>query len=158
MLNEQSAHQTCTNPWTSASLEGLLISVLQLQCWLCLYADTHWCSAFENVIQNAMLPFLFLSLIFCVWVFKFWFFFFILITGNLIKEISDILYLSCSGNYYPLIQRSLMLPLLNFFFIHSPCPCCQTLPWSEPILPQNDEPEGFRWGFLFSFPACERAR
>lgn len=112
----------------------LALSLRRHSLMLCFWK---WDSKCHVAISVLFLNFLRMSFLILI------FFFFILITGNLIKELSDILNLSCSGNYYPLMQRSLMLPLHFFFFVHSPCPC-QTLPWSEPILTQNDEPEGSR--------------
>lgn len=86
----------------------LALSLRRHSLMLCFWK---WDSKCHVAISVLFLNFLRMSFLILI------FFFFILITGNLIKEISDILNLSCSGNYYPLMQRSLMLPLLFFSFI-----------------------------------------
>lgn len=91
----------------------IVVAALQCQSWLCLHTDTdilflrtgpkmpccHSCS-FPSFSAHEFFNSIF---------------FFILITGNLIKEPSDISNLSCSGNYYPLMQRSFDVATTSFF-------------------------------------------
>lgn len=93
----------------------ILVAALQCQSWLCLHTDTdilflrtgpkmphcHF-SPFPSFSAHSFFnsDFFFPS---------------ILITGNLIKEPSDISNLSCSSNYYPLMQRSFDVATASFF-------------------------------------------
>lgn len=93
----------------------ILVATLQRQSWLCLHTDTdilflrmgpkmsrcHF-SSFPSFSAHSFFN-------------SDFFFSSILITGNLIKEPSDISNLSCSSNYYPLMQRSFDVATTSFF-------------------------------------------
>lgn len=90
------------------------MSLLEFQSWLCLTMLSVLCFREQDPRGRVTIsvPFpRFLHMSFSVLIF----FFSFLITGNLIKELSDISNLSCSGNYYTLMQQSFDVAATSFF-------------------------------------------